>query len=68
MNKDDKIIIRKLKEKRCGRFQLFNSNQIVSTLHSFKYIDCVTNENEAINYPPTFLNSLGVPDLPPHNL
>jgi len=43
-------------------------NQIVSTLHSFKSTECVTNEDEAINYSTEFLNSLDVPDLPPQNL
>ncbi|XP_068618716.1 ATP-dependent DNA helicase PIF1-like [Battus philenor] len=43
-------------------------NQIVGTLYSFKSIDCVTNAEEATNYPTEFLNSLDVPDLPPHNL
>jgi PIF1 helicase. len=43
-------------------------NQIVGTLHSFKSIDCLTNEDEVTNYLSEFLNSLDVPGLPLHNL
>jgi PIF1 helicase. len=43
-------------------------NQIIGTLHSFKSIDCVTNEDEVTKYPCEFLNSLNVPGLPQHNL
>ncbi|XP_076260093.1 uncharacterized protein LOC143196315 [Rhynchophorus ferrugineus] len=41
-------------------------DQLVGTLHSFKSIDCVTNEDT--NYPTEFLIFLDVPDIPPHNL
>ncbi|XP_055927144.1 uncharacterized protein LOC129958586 [Argiope bruennichi] len=43
-------------------------NQIVGILHSFKYIDSATSEEEVTNYPSEFLNSLDVPGLPPQNL
>lgn len=42
--------------------------QIPGQLHSFKSIDCLTNIDEATNYPTEFLNSLDLPGLPPYNL
>lgn len=41
---------------------------IQNSLYSFNFIDCVTNEDEATNCPTEFLNSLGLPGFPPHNL
>lgn len=39
-------------------------------MHEFKSIECITNEDEATNYPIEFLNALDVPtcSLPPYNL
>ncbi|CAH2103592.1 unnamed protein product [Euphydryas editha] len=44
------------------------NNKIVGTLRSFKYSDCVTNEDEATNYSSEVLSFLDVPGLPPNNL
>ena len=43
-------------------------NQLTGTLHSFKSIDWVTNEDEFTNYTSEFLNSLDVPGFPLHRL
>ncbi|XP_059051905.1 uncharacterized protein LOC131846585 [Achroia grisella] len=56
------------KNKDVNKLNFTIQEQIVGTLHSFKSIDCVTNIDEITNYPAEFLNTLDVPDLPPHNL
>lgn len=43
-------------------------NAIPGQLSKYKSVDCVTNSEEATNYPTEFLNSLDVPGFPPHNL
>lgn len=43
-------------------------NFIPGQLFSFKSVDTVINQDDFVNYPTEFLNSLELPGLPPHNL
>ncbi|XP_036343993.1 uncharacterized protein LOC118753221 [Rhagoletis pomonella] len=43
-------------------------NFIPGQVFSYKSIDAVIKQDEVVNYPTEFLNSLEFPKLPPHNL
>ncbi|XP_025409842.1 uncharacterized protein LOC112683156 [Sipha flava] len=43
-------------------------NFLPGQLVSYKSVDTIMNQDDVINYPTEFLNSLELPGLPPHNL
>ncbi|XP_028966941.1 uncharacterized protein LOC114828157 [Galendromus occidentalis] len=43
-------------------------NRIPGDIMSYKSIDTVLNQDEAVEYPTEFLNSLDLPGMPPHDL
>lgn len=43
-------------------------NFLPGQLVSYKSVDTIMNQDDVVNYPTEFLNSLELPRLPPHNL
>lgn len=48
------MLILAAKNKDVNDLNFIIQNQIVGTLHSFKFVACVTNEDEASNYTTEF--------------
>ncbi|XP_055614537.1 uncharacterized protein LOC129760881, partial [Uranotaenia lowii] len=56
------------KNKDVDELNFIIQNTVPGELHSYKSVDCMTNPEEATNYPTEFLNSLDLPGMPPHYL
>jgi PIF1 helicase. len=41
-------------------------NFLLGELFSFKSVNTVINQDDVVNYPTEFLNSMDLPGLPPH--
>lgn len=48
--------------------RLFNIIYLAGSLVTYKSVDTITNQDDVVNYPTEFLNSLDLPRLPPHTL
>ncbi|KAL4127532.1 hypothetical protein QTP88_011707 [Uroleucon formosanum] len=48
--------------------QLIDIEQSTGESRIYKSVDSVTNQDDVVNYPPEFINSLDLPGLPPYNL
>ncbi|GFT13537.1 ATP-dependent DNA helicase [Trichonephila clavipes] len=57
----------------CGQIvnspdELLSKKQLSGQEYAYKSIDCILNDDEAVQYPIEFLNSIQTPDLQAHNL
>lgn len=56
------------KNKDVDELNIIIQNEIDGQIRSYKSVDSVTSQEDVVNYPTEFLNSLELPGLPPHNL